>query len=101
MDILEYEFGSRYNERIKIKFTDDNKPFSRSEGLYVGFSKNNENYVFEVTTKTVFPNNYECNYKAVFLGYHLPKEEDVMTAVFDWITDKDIIRKAHKEAGYT
>lgn len=100
MKILELRIGSRYSKRIEIRFLDENKPFG-SNNLYVGFSKNDENYVFEVKTKIVYPAKCACEYEATFLGYHCPLEEDMLTAQFDWITDQNIIRQAHKEAGYT
>lgn len=100
MEILELRTGSRYSRRIEIRFLDDNKPFG-TNNLYVGFSKNDENYVFEVKTKIVHPANCTCEYEATFLGYYYPLEEDILTAQFDWITDQNIIRQAHKEAGYT
>ena len=100
MKILELRTGSRYSKRIEIRFLDDNKPFG-TNNLYVGFSKNDENYAFEVKTKIAHPANCTYEYVATFLGYHCPLEEDILSAQFDWITDQNIIRQAHKEAGYT
>lgn len=102
MKILELKIGSRYSKRIEIRFLGDNKPFD-TNNLYVGFSKNDKNYVFEVKTKIIYPMNCacKCEYETTFLGYHCPLEEDILTAQFDWITDQNIIRQAHKEAGYT
>ena len=100
MKILELRTGPRYSRRISISLLDDNRPLDTND-LYVGFSKNDENYVFEVKTKIAHPADCTYEYVATFLGYHCPLEEDILSAQFDWITDQNIIRQAHKEAGYT
>lgn len=88
---------------IKIKFENADLTISDNKTNYVGFSTDKRNYVFEVNSKQIKIGNLANKkiYTATFLGYWSPTEEEMLSAEWEIITDKEIIKTARKEACYT
>jgi len=102
--VIQYSVGKGKGRGWEVVFKGDNKPLKKYERLCLGFKDENGKWVvFEVENKTTKINGMikEYIYEASFLGYCPDTTIELDKVDFDWITDKEVIREAGKQACYT
>ena len=102
--VIQYSVGKGRGHGWEVVFKGDNKPLKRYERLCLGFKDENGKWVvFEVENKTTKINGMikEYIYEASFLGYSPDTTIELDKVDFEWITDKEVISEAGKQACYT
>ena len=102
--VIQYSIGKGKGRDWEVVFKGDNKPLKRYERLCLGFKDENGKWVvFEVKNKTTKINGMikEYIYEASFLGYSPDTTIELDKVDFEWITDKEVISEAGKQACYT
>lgn len=91
-------------KKIEIMFSAiQNLTVGGNKDSYVGFSTDERNYVFKVSSKTIklTGSKKQVVYSAYFYGYKTPTEEEMLSANWHQIVDEEIIKQAAKESRYT
>lgn len=102
--VIQYSVGKDKGRGWEVVFKGDNKPLKKYERLCLGFKDENGKWVvFEVENKTTKINGMikEYIYEASFLGYSPDTTIELDKVDFEWITDKEVISEAGKQACYT
>ena len=102
--VIQYSVGKGRGRGWEVVFKGDNNPLKRYERLCLGFKDENGKWVvFEVENKTTKINGMikEYIYEASFLGYSPDTTIELDKVDFEWITDKEVISEAGKQACYT
>lgn len=104
IEVIQYSVGKGKGRGWEVVFKGDNKPLKKYDRLCIGFKDENGKWVvFEVENKTTKINGMikEYIYEASFLGYSPDTTIELDKVDFEWITDKEVISEARKQACWT
>ena len=104
IEVLSYCIITYKGQTWTVRFKGDNKPLTYSKPLYIGFKNEKGKWIiFEVTAKTTEINGVikTYTYSAEFLGHNPDVTVELDKVPFEWITDKEVIKEARKEARWT